>query len=196
MKKEVILEISRISELLGVKKQINEQISSFIKSLVPALQDDLLNVAKAEFKRVIKSIDDLSESELQYIIKTDAAKIVRQNLYAEMTSKMVMNASKFESKTTKMNGKLSFIICFLMLFCIGLQTNAQYNLIVAKDGSGDYTTVQAAINAAPTSQTTPYKIFIKKLVFFFPCQNDAMKKKNFFISFISLFLVISFILLV
>jgi pectinesterase len=39
--------------------------------------------------------------------------------------------------------------------------NAQYDKIVAKDGSGDYTTVQAAINAAPTSLTVPYKIFIK-----------------------------------
>ena len=34
-------------------------------------------------------------------------------------------------------------------------------LVVAKDGSGDYTTVQAAIDAAPTGQTTPYIIFIK-----------------------------------
>ncbi|MDI9364955.1 MAG: pectinesterase family protein [Flavobacterium sp.] len=33
--------------------------------------------------------------------------------------------------------------------------------MVAKDGSGDYTTVQAAINAAPTNLTAPYKIFIK-----------------------------------
>lgn len=34
-------------------------------------------------------------------------------------------------------------------------------LIVAKDGSGDYTTVQAAINAAPTGLTAPYIIFIR-----------------------------------
>ncbi len=36
-----------------------------------------------------------------------------------------------------------------------------YNVTVAKDGSGDYTTVQAAIDAAPTAQTTSYRIFIK-----------------------------------
>jgi pectin methylesterase-like acyl-CoA thioesterase len=36
-----------------------------------------------------------------------------------------------------------------------------YDVIVAKDGSGNYTTVQAAINAAPTGRTTPYTIFIK-----------------------------------
>jgi len=40
-------------------------------------------------------------------------------------------------------------------------TFGQYNLVVAKDGSGNYTTVQEAINAAPTGQTTPYVIYIK-----------------------------------
>jgi pectin methylesterase-like acyl-CoA thioesterase len=35
------------------------------------------------------------------------------------------------------------------------------SLVVAKDGSGDYTTVQAAIDAAPTGRTTPFIIFIK-----------------------------------
>jgi pectin methylesterase-like acyl-CoA thioesterase len=40
------------------------------------------------------------------------------------------------------------------------------SLVVAKDGSGDYTTVQAAINAAPTGQTTPYIIFIKNGKYF------------------------------
>jgi len=39
---------------------------------------------------------------------------------------------------------------------------AQYNLVVAADGSGDYTTVQAAINAAtPGTAAAPFKIFIK-----------------------------------
>jgi pectin methylesterase-like acyl-CoA thioesterase len=36
------------------------------------------------------------------------------------------------------------------------------NAVVAKDGSGDYTSIQAAITAAPTGRTTPYKIYIKK----------------------------------
>lgn len=35
------------------------------------------------------------------------------------------------------------------------------NAVVAKDGSGNYTSVQAAIDAAPTGLTSPYKIFIK-----------------------------------
>ena len=38
---------------------------------------------------------------------------------------------------------------------------AQYNLVVAKDGTGNYASVQDAINAAPTGQTSPYVIFIK-----------------------------------
>jgi pectin methylesterase-like acyl-CoA thioesterase len=35
------------------------------------------------------------------------------------------------------------------------------NVVVAKDGSGNFTTIQAAIDAAPTGRTTPYIIFIK-----------------------------------
>lgn len=51
-----------------------------------------------------------------------------------------------------------------LLLIIGFfyAANAQYDLTVAQDGTGSYTTVQAAINAAPTGRTTPYKIFIKK----------------------------------
>jgi pectinesterase len=36
-----------------------------------------------------------------------------------------------------------------------------YDLVVAKDGSGNYTTVQAAINAAPSNRTQWYTIYIK-----------------------------------
>ena len=37
-----------------------------------------------------------------------------------------------------------------------------YDVLVAKDGSGNYTSVQAAITAAPGNRTTPWRIFIKK----------------------------------
>lgn len=40
-----------------------------------------------------------------------------------------------------------------------------YDAIVAQDGSGDYTTVQAAIDAAPANRTQPWLIFIKKGVY-------------------------------
>ncbi|OON68022.1 hypothetical protein B0919_15285 [Hymenobacter sp. CRA2] len=36
-----------------------------------------------------------------------------------------------------------------------------YDAVVAKDGSGNFTTVQAAINAAPSGRTATYTIFIK-----------------------------------
>ncbi|WP_165958034.1 pectinesterase family protein [Segetibacter sp. 3557_3] len=49
-------------------------------------------------------------------------------------------------------------VLFLLLSSLG--ANA-YDLVVAKDGSGDYTTVQAAINAAPTGRTAAYTIYIK-----------------------------------
>ncbi|XZF16300.1 pectinesterase family protein [Chitinophagaceae bacterium MMS25-I14] len=54
-------------------------------------------------------------------------------------------------------------VLIALCFCAftALNASAQYSLVVAQDGSGDYTTVQAAINAAPAGQTTPYKIFIK-----------------------------------
>jgi pectinesterase len=42
---------------------------------------------------------------------------------------------------------------------------AQKKLIVAKDGSGQFSTVQAALNAVPESNTKPVTIFIKKGVY-------------------------------
>jgi len=40
-------------------------------------------------------------------------------------------------------------------------TPAGTSVIVAQDGTGNYSTVQAAIDAAPTGRTTPYIIYIK-----------------------------------
>ena len=54
-----------------------------------------------------------------------------------------------------------FYFLFIAVLFFFISANAQYNKIVAMDGSGDYTTVQAAINAAPTSSSTPWVIFIK-----------------------------------
>src|SRR5689334_17819455 len=45
---------------------------------------------------------------------------------------------------------------------IGLTNlNAQYNSVVAKDSSGNHTTVQAAVNAAPSNSSSRYVIYIK-----------------------------------
>jgi len=50
---------------------------------------------------------------------------------------------------------------FTFLLAIAAVNVYGYDLVVAKDGSGNYTTVQDAINAAPAGRATPYTIFIK-----------------------------------
>ncbi|MBF9221812.1 pectinesterase family protein [Hymenobacter ruricola] len=51
------------------------------------------------------------------------------------------------------------LLAFLLL-AVGSQAFA-FDVTVAQDGTGNFTTVQAAINAAPTGRTTVYTIFIK-----------------------------------
>lgn len=46
--------------------------------------------------------------------------------------------------------------------CSQQEATNPYNAVVAQDGSGDFLSVQEAINAAPDSLTSPYLIFIKK----------------------------------
>jgi pectin methylesterase-like acyl-CoA thioesterase len=60
-----------------------------------------------------------------------------------------------------MKNPLLFFVC---LVCMTFKLEA-YNKTVAKDGSGDYTTVQAAIDAAPANGTVAYTIFIKNGVY-------------------------------
>jgi pectinesterase len=61
-----------------------------------------------------------------------------------------------------MINKFKWPYFFTLILLLSVQDSfAQYAKTVAKDGSGDYLTVQAAIDAAPTGQTTPYRIFIK-----------------------------------
>ncbi len=58
--------------------------------------------------------------------------------------------------------KKTVIFFLLFLFC-ALQLVAQSNkIVVAKDGSGDYTTVQAALDAVVPGNNKPVSIFIKK----------------------------------
>lgn len=49
----------------------------------------------------------------------------------------------------------------VILFFVLLHNCYAFDFTVAKDGSGNYTTVQAAIDAAPTGRTMPFTIFIK-----------------------------------
>lgn len=62
-------------------------------------------------------------------------------------------------KKTILRSRKTIFLFFLMLVAF-MQAKA-YDVTVAKDGSGNFTTVQAAIDAAPTGRTTAYTIFIK-----------------------------------
>jgi pectinesterase len=57
----------------------------------------------------------------------------------------------------------------LILMCLVLafisQANAQKRIVVAQDGSGNYKTVQEAVNSVPDNGTTPTEIYIKKGVY-------------------------------
>jgi len=52
-------------------------------------------------------------------------------------------------------------LALLIMMCISFSAQAQYDVIVAKDGTGNFSTVQAAIDAAPSNRTMPYVIYIK-----------------------------------
>ncbi len=55
------------------------------------------------------------------------------------------------------------LISLFLLSMLLYSNSFAYNVTVAKDGTGDYTTIQAAISAAPTTANAaaPYTIFIK-----------------------------------
>src|SRR5688572_10178803 len=53
------------------------------------------------------------------------------------------------------------LLTFLLFSFVFLSKGIAQDLVVAKDGSGTHTTLQAAINAAPTGRTAPYVIYIK-----------------------------------
>lgn len=102
MEKVLLEEINRINELLGNKQRIDEQgMGAFVKGLVPALRDDFLDIAKTLFRgRLIRQIDDLTEAEVLQVLKSSAAKVLRKNIYAEITTDLMMTAAKFSSKTS------------------------------------------------------------------------------------------------
>jgi len=60
-----------------------------------------------------------------------------------------------------MKKSLFFIICFI----VSITVSAAKRIVVARDGSGDYKTVQQAINAAPDSANKETVIFIKSGVY-------------------------------
>lgn len=60
--------------------------------------------------------------------------------------------------------KAVIIFLFVALGCIPASAQKQ-KWTVAQDGSGNYTSVQAAFNAVPLNNTTPVKIYIKKGIY-------------------------------
>lgn len=66
----------------------------------------------------------------------------------------------------KGNRVLSLIVLLFMFVLSGKAAGKDYDFVVAQDGTGDYTTVQAAINAVPDYRKAgPTRIFIKKGVY-------------------------------
>lgn len=61
---------------------------------------------------------------------------------------------------------ITYLLCTLFIFSLSSLKAQSFDLTVAKDGSGNFSTVQAAIEAVPINLTAPYKIYIKKGVYF------------------------------
>lgn len=61
---------------------------------------------------------------------------------------------------------MRIVSSYFFFACITLASVAQsQKIIVAKDGTGNYTTVQAAFDAIPTGNTKPVSIFIRKGIY-------------------------------
>lgn len=86
--------------------------------------------------------------------------VVNGNL-ASTTVYVRMNAAAAGSYSGTITNTTSSITQTLSADGIAVAAPSGVNATVAKDGSGNYTTVQAAIDAAPTSSTTPWVIYIK-----------------------------------
>jgi PelA/Pel-15E family pectate lyase len=56
-------------------------------------------------------------------------------------------------------------IIFIIFFCVAFLNAIAQKIVVAADGSGQFTTIQAAINSLPDSATTQRVIFIKRGVY-------------------------------
>lgn len=65
------------------------------------------------------------------------------------------------------NKNICWLYIVLIIFCVSDFVNAKEkaDVIVAKDGSGNYTTIQAAINSAPTVLDKPFIILVKNGIY-------------------------------
>lgn len=58
-----------------------------------------------------------------------------------------------------------FVFVIIVVLICGSVRAQEKRMVVAKDGSGNYTTVQAAFDAIPTGNTTPVTIYIRKGIY-------------------------------
>lgn len=70
--------------------------------------------------------------------------------------------------------KRSLICCCILIITINV--SGQKKIMVAKDGSGNYKTIQAALDAAPSNNKKPTTIYIKKGIYKEVITVDATKK--------------------
>jgi len=76
--------------------------------------------------------------------------------------------------------RLAFFLISVLLTSL-TRSYAQYDIIVAKDGSGNYTTVQAAVNAAPSNSSARTEIYIKNGTYYEVITVPTNKKNLTFI---------------
>lgn len=69
------------------------------------------------------------------------------------------------------------LIFFIIIFLITANSFAQQKIIVSQDGSGNYKTVQAALDAVPSGNDKPVTIFVKNGIYKEAITVDA--RKNF-----------------
>jgi pectinesterase len=67
-------------------------------------------------------------------------------------------------------------LLFILIAAAGITAAQQRKIIVAQDGSGDYSTVQAAFDAVPADSKTATTIFVKKGVYREKLVLDSSKK--------------------
>jgi pectinesterase len=74
-----------------------------------------------------------------------------------------------------------FKLLILVFSSFSFTASYAYDLVVAKDGSGDFRTIREAINAAPTGLTAPFRIFVKNGTY---REKDTIPSNKPFIQFV------------
>lgn len=88
-----------------------------------------------------------------------------RTVFNKQTKKYLVNSKRLESQhnKAKLNTHKVSSLCFVLLI-FGLShmvLKAQSRLVVAADGSGDFTSIQAAINSLPGTSSTWREVFVK-----------------------------------